>query len=178
MPAQQIYQKPQTQTENPHVFSLRTHKFNARGHLVSRNLYRLHIKDGTKYFERPVNSGNLFYENNDPAGRVEFVVDEKTKRKVKKFDFAAEHVEYRAPLVGAEKLVAELEDANKALAEERAKTATILAELEAIRADQAKINAQLAKNEKPAQSVQAPAKVAVQAAPNLAQAAGPGSENL
>ena len=49
-------------------------------------------------YERPVNSGNLFYENNQPAGRVEVTRDAKGRIVGKEFDFTAKHKEFRTPL--------------------------------------------------------------------------------
>ncbi len=118
----------QDQTEVKETkFNLRTHVWDARGRLKSRNNYRLHVENGAQYFERPVNSGNLFYENNEPAGRVEFIKDEKG-RSHKKFDFDAEHRAYTAPLTGHEKMHFE----NESLKSENAK---LLAELQAIKAE-------------------------------------------
>lgn len=108
-------------------FNLRTHHWDARGRLKSKSHYRLHIVNGAQYFERPVNSGNLFYENNEPAGRVEYHKDEKG-RAHKKFDFEAEHKAYVAPLTGMEKIHFE----NESLKEQNAK---LLAEIQAIKAE-------------------------------------------
>lgn len=116
-------------------FNLQTHFFNSRGQLTKTNPYRLFVNAGVKLFERPKNSGNIFYENGEPAGRVEFVKDAKG-RTTREINHDAAHIEYRAPLVGAEKLYAEMDEMKKA-------NASILAELQAIRAEKAKLEAKL-----------------------------------
>ena len=110
---------------DPNKFDLRTHVWDSQGNLTKKNLYRNYIMDGRSYFERPVNSGNLWFENNQPAGRVELTFNEAGHIIAKKFDFNAEHKEYKAPMTGAEKIHYELE-------QERAKTAQLKAELDAI----------------------------------------------
>ena len=40
------------------------------GSVVSRQPYRLHVKSGTKYYERPVGSGNLWFEDGSHAGQI------------------------------------------------------------------------------------------------------------
>lgn len=94
---------------DPNKFDLRTHVWDSQGHLVEKNLYRNYIIDGRQYFERPRNSGNLWFENNKPAGRVELVFGENGKISSKKFEFDAPHKEFSAPLEGDEKLHFELE---------------------------------------------------------------------
>lgn len=148
-------------------FNLRTHHWDARGRLKKRDNYRLHVKDGVQYFERPVNSGNLFYENNEPAGRVEYVPDEKG-RKFKKFDFEAEHKSYVAPLTGTEKLHFE----NQNLKDENAK---LLAELEAIKQEQAAKDA--AKNQKVTQQAQSNLAKAVEKPQAQAKQAAPAEKD-
>lgn len=111
---------------DPNRFDLRTHIWDSQGTLVQKNLYRTYIMEGKQYFERPVNSGNLWFENNQPAGRVELTFNEDGKISSKKFNFGAPHQEYTPPLTGAEKIHYELE-------QERAKSAQLKAELEAIK---------------------------------------------
>lgn len=118
----------QIQTEQK--FDIRTHRFDARGRLKSRNFYRMHVDKGTNLFERPVNSGNLFYENNEPAGRVEFTKNEKGAIIGKKFDLHAPHKAFVAPLTGAEAMHYENEQL-------KADNARLAAELEAINAERA-----------------------------------------
>jgi len=101
-------------------FDLRTHSTDSlTGQTTPVNLYRLHVIDKVQLFERPVNSGNLWYRNNEPAGRLIGG----------KHELKAEHVEYTPPPTGAEKLATELR-----MAKEQAETAK--RELEAIRAEQ------------------------------------------
>lgn len=115
---------------DPNKFDLRTHIWDAQGTLVSKNPYRSFIIEGRQYFERPVNSGNLWYENNQPAGRVELEFNDKGHIAKKTFDFAADHKDYVAPLTGHEKIHYELEH-------ERSRVAQLEAELAMIRKEQA-----------------------------------------
>lgn len=130
-PAKQIEYVP-----DPNKFDLVTHKFDPQGRLTSKNTYRTYIMDGSSYFERPVNSGNLWYENNQPAGRVELTFGPTGKIASKKFDFQAAHRDYVQPLTGAEavhfELLAEREK-NEAIAAELAAIKHDLAELRAVR---------------------------------------------
>lgn len=113
---------------DPHKFDLRTHVWDNQGHLVSVNHYRKFILSGSEYYERPVNSGNLWFENNEPAGRVICTFNDKGHIVTKEFDFKAEHIEYIPAPTGAEKLAYELAAAH-------AKNAQLEAELKAIGQD-------------------------------------------
>lgn len=111
---------------DPNKFDLRTHEWDGQGKLIGTNHYRAYIVDGNKYYERPVNSGNLWFENNKPAGRVECKFNDKGHITSKRFNFEAAHISYTPPLTGAEKLHYELE-------QERHRSAQLEAELSAIR---------------------------------------------
>ncbi len=113
---------------DPNKFDLRTHVWDNQGHLVQKNLYRKFILSGSEYYERPVNSGNLWFENNQPAGRVICTFNEQGHIASKEFDFKAEHVEYIPAPTGAEKMAHELAAAH-------AKNAQLEAELKAINQD-------------------------------------------
>lgn len=121
-------------TPNPNKFDLRTHVWDNQGHLVRENLYRSFIVGGAHYFERPVNSGNLWLENNQPAGRVECKFNDKGHIISKAFDFTAPHKDFTAPLQGAAKVHYELE-------QERARSAQLEAELAQIRQEREAIQA-------------------------------------
>lgn len=120
MPDQEV-----VQTEKK--FDLKTHTFNARGILTNVNLYRLHVINGCQLYERPVNSGNLWYENDEPAGRVTYEGTGKIKKKV--IDNEAEHIAYVAPLTGDEKLHFDHENL-------KLENAKLLAEIEQIKKEQ------------------------------------------
>jgi len=90
------------------------------------NQYRLYILNGVRYFERPVGSQNLWYENNEPAGRIAGF-SEKGDMKV---DTAAAHKAYVAPPSGAELIASELEQTSAALEAARAELAALKAEQE------------------------------------------------
>lgn len=131
MPGKQpLKHNPEPRYVDPNKFDLMTHEFNARGHLKSKQVYRLHIKDGIQLYERPVGSGNLFYDNNEHAGRVEIKLNKAGKIISKTFDREAAHKEFKVPVTGAEKLEMDL-------AESDAKLAAALKELEAIKAERA-----------------------------------------
>lgn len=117
---------------DPNKFDLRTHTWDAQGRLTDINLYRQFIVGDRNYFERPVGSGNLWLENNQPAGRVEYKVNDKGHIYEKTFlvgDKAVAHKDYVEPLKGAEKVHFELQQAN-------ARAAAAEAELAAIRKEQ------------------------------------------
>lgn len=92
------------QEMDPNKFDLRTHLFDNQGRLVKKNHYVLRVINGVSYYERPVNSGNLWFENNQPAGRL-------TKRDRPDKDFgpwsideAAPHKDFKPQLEGDEAL--------------------------------------------------------------------------
>lgn len=119
-------QLPPQQAERK--FDLRTHVRDKKGK-VTVNTYRLHIINGVKCFERPVGSKNLFFENDDPAGRLIEEFDPKNPKKRVKYDFDhnAEHVAYVPPATRAELERQENENLRK-------KNAALEAELKAIKA--------------------------------------------
>lgn len=93
----------------------------------------MYVVDGAQYYERPVNSGNLWYPNNQPAGRVELEFNDQGHIVSKKFDHTAPHKDYVAPLHGAEKVHFELEQARMKNAELAAELAQIRKEREPVR---------------------------------------------
>ena len=111
-------------------FDLNTHKRDKFGKIVEVRPYRLHFIGGEKAFEWPVGSKNLWFENNEPAGRLIETVDEKTGKKAQKFDFTAAHIEYTAPLGLDEQAALEM-------SETKAQNAALIAELAALKAEQA-----------------------------------------
>lgn len=116
---------------DPNKFDLQVHRWDSQGNLVGKNPYRTFITDGKITYERPVNSGNLWFENNKPAGRVEIVFGENGKISSKEFKFGAPHKEYTEPLSGSDKVNYELEQT-------RAKNAALEAELALIKKESAK----------------------------------------
>lgn len=113
---------------DPNKFDLVTDRWDSQGHKIISNPYRMFIKDGTKYFERPVNSGNLWDEGNQPAGRVECTFNDKGHIVTKEFKFEAAHIAFTPAPKGAEKVHYELE-------QQRKRTAELEAELAAIRGE-------------------------------------------
>lgn len=150
----------QLQTEK---FDLQTHHFDGRGRLKGHNPYRLHIERGTSLFERPVNSGNLFYENNEVAGRVEYTRDEDGRIIGKKFDPKAAHKAYQKPLSADEKVHYENESMREKIAKLEAELAAVKAEQDAKAPPAAAPKA--AEAAKPQVTVAAEVKPAAQKAP-------------
>lgn len=94
---------------DPNKFDLIVHRWDSKGNRIgSPNYYRLHNKDHVNYYERPVDSGNLWFENNQPAGRIEYVEDGKGGL-TKEIRVGAPHKEYVAPLTGSAKIASEVE---------------------------------------------------------------------
>lgn len=123
---------------DPNKFDLRTHVWDGQGKLTRKNTYRMFNIDGRVVYERPVNSGNLWGENNQPAGRVllEFAKDKPGVIAKKTFDFEAEHVEFTPPLTGAEALHFELEQKNRENEQLRAELAQIKGDKQPLKAVQ------------------------------------------
>lgn len=116
---------------DPNKFDLVTHRWDSQGKLVQLNLYRKFLIGNRAVYERPVNSGNLWGENNQPAGRVECEFNDKGHIVKKTFDFEAAHKSYTAPLKGAEKVHFEAEQLRDKLAAAEAELAAIKAERDA-----------------------------------------------
>lgn len=94
---------------DPNKFDLTVQRWNSQGQLQGKpNHYRKFILGDRELYERPLNSGNLWLENNQPAGRVICEFNEKGHIVSKRFDFEAKHVEFVPPPTGAEKIAAEL----------------------------------------------------------------------
>lgn len=119
------------ESQTPNKFDLKVHHRTRKGHLIKVDPYNLYIDKGTHYYERPILSGNLFFENNAPAGRIERDFDKNGNIISEKFDFTAAHKEYVPPVTGAEKLAAENADLQAKYAQAQAELAAIKAELEA-----------------------------------------------
>lgn len=104
------------------TFDLKTHTTDAlTGKVTLTNPYRLRIIGASKYFERPVGSGNLWTEADEPCGR--WIAG--------KVDADAAHTEWIAPTTGTEKIQLELKSA-------RETEAALRAELDAIKAEHEK----------------------------------------
>jgi len=92
-------------------FDLVVHKRDAKtGRVTQVQPYRMFSRDGIEYFERPKGSGNLFFRNNEPAGRM---IEDKIKKGEK-------HLEWAAPL-----------NADQQLAQQHASQAQELAKVKA-----------------------------------------------
>lgn len=109
-------------------FDTRTHTTDSlSGKTKLANAYRLYVLQGkdsegrdsaVRYFERPVGSGNLWFENNKPAGRLLGPNQVNTE---------APHIEWIAPPTGAELVARELADAKRELAAIKAEQNRIIA---------------------------------------------------
>lgn len=116
-------------TPDPGKFDLTVQRWDAQGQLTANNPYRMYIMDGEKLFERPLNSGNLWYENNQPAGRMICEFNDKGHIIKKEFKRDVPHIAYEKPLTGAEKVAAQL-------AATEARASALEAELAQIRKEQ------------------------------------------
>lgn len=125
------------QVPDPHTFDTRTHIFDNQGRLLKKNLYVLRVIDGEHLFERPVNSGNLWHANNQPAGRL--VRRDQPDKNLGPWaiDRTAPHIEFTAPLTGDEALHYELEQERMKNTSMQEQFATIQRELAAIRGERA-----------------------------------------
>ncbi len=116
---------PNSVTQTEEKFDLRTHATDPVTQQTSYiNGYRLHILSGIRYFERPVNSGNLWFENNKPAGRLSYKVEDKAVKAC--VDGTAAHVAYVAPPSGAELIAGKLAQAETELAAIKAERDALL----------------------------------------------------
>lgn len=70
------------------------HRDSKSGRVVRENPYRMIAHEGVQYFERPKHSGNLWFLNGEPAGRME---DGVIKR-------GAGHKEWTPPLTADQQL--------------------------------------------------------------------------
>lgn len=125
-------------------FDLTTHRRDKYGKVIEINPYRMHCIGPMKGFERPIGSKNLWYENNEPMGRLVETRDEKTKVTTLSFDLGAPHLEWTAPLTADQQIAresAEMKATNSAL---QAELAAMKAEREA---DQKAFNDRIAKLE-------------------------------
>lgn len=116
------------QIADPSKFDLRTHFWDSQGNLVKKNLYTLYVRDGQQYFERPINSGNLWTAGNQPCGRVEKTFGPTGVVSKMEFDVTAEHKAFTPQLTGDEGLHHQLE-------QERSQRIELEAELAAIKAE-------------------------------------------
>lgn len=115
--------------QDPNKFDLTVHHRDRLGRVLKVVPYRLHVYEGRRLFERPVGSGNVWYENNEPAGRMEFTILGTGQQK-KKWNEAAKH-ELWVPPVSEDARVSE-ENAKLQKANEQ-----LMQELENIRAERA-----------------------------------------
>ncbi len=114
---------------DPSKFDLMVHRWDSQGNLIRANHYRSFIVDHSRYYERPINSGNLWSEANQPCGRVEYILDDETGKIADKvFNFKAEHKDYVAPATGAALVALERDQAKAALAAAQAELAAIKGE--------------------------------------------------
>jgi hypothetical protein len=113
---------------SPNQFDLVTDRWDAQGIRTIHNKYRKFIVSGAEYYERPVNSGNLWHENNQPAGRVNLEFNEKGHIVSKVFDHSAPHIAYTPAPSGAEKMKMDFDVLQE-------KYAAAQAELEAIKGE-------------------------------------------
>lgn len=79
-------------------FDLRTHiRHPKTGVLERTNHYRLFCEGSEQFFERPKYSGNLFYMNNEPAGRIVQTKNPTTGKTRNEIKRGEPHVDYIPP---------------------------------------------------------------------------------
>ena len=116
-------------TSDPTKFDLVVDRWDNAGRKIYHAPYRKFMrKDEGDVYERPVGSGNLWYENNQPAGRIEYKVNEKGHIHDKKFLIGAAHAEYTAPPTPA--------DMHEALVQSQAELEAAKREIAALRKEQ------------------------------------------
>lgn len=94
--------------KNPGFDLVVQHRDPKTGRVVKVNPYRMIAHEGVQYFERPKHSGNLWFQNGEPAGRYE---NNEVKR-------GAPHQEWIPPMTADDKLaqrVVSAEEENKRL---------------------------------------------------------------
>lgn len=107
------------QEEKPKGFDLTVHKRDPKtGLVVDANPYRLRCIGSMKIFERPIGSGNIWNKKGEPAGRF---VDGK-------YDEKAEHIEFKMPESGDQKLAREYTEQQMKIQELERELASIKAE--------------------------------------------------
>lgn len=134
---------------DPTKFDLVVDRWDHEGRKIYHNPYRKFMRqDAGDVYERPKGSGNLWYENNQPAGRVQYEINEKGHIHNKKFLPDAPHVEYTPPATPLE--------LSEALTESKAALAAAQAELAAIKREAAARTAPAAPTEAGSAAKQAP----------------------
>jgi len=87
------------------------------GRVIATNPYRKFVRKEGEFYERPVGSGNLFWDDNTPAGRAIFHTDAAGKVSIKEIQKGAEHVAPVSEKSKADKLVEDLVAKEKKIAE-------------------------------------------------------------
>lgn len=89
------------------------------GRVIDENPYVLRVHGGVQYFERPKGSGNLFFGNNEPAGRYD-------KGRFLVGSARVDHIEWTKPLTDEDKV-------RQAVAAQAAENERLKAEINAIK---------------------------------------------
>jgi len=93
------------------MFDFRTEIRNPKtGAIIERNPYRMRINKHGKTFERPVDSGNLWYEDGSAAGTIEMVEGKE------KMTLNGEHKAYIKPLSKEQTVMNALSDKDSTIA--------------------------------------------------------------
>ena len=82
------------------------------GRVIETKYYRLRCSKVGKFFERPINSGHLWYENGEPAGQYDYDAE-----KGKEIKIGAPHVEWRAPLTKDQEALQYIQDLENKIAD-------------------------------------------------------------
>jgi len=103
-------------------FDLRTHYWDNNGNLMKTDHYTKYCQgitdsqgrltgESETYYERPQKSGNLWHENGEPAGRVEY------RNGKRHFNLGAPHIAYTPELPGDPALAARVAELEAELAQ-------------------------------------------------------------
>jgi len=124
------------------MFDLKvTHRNPSTGAVIGHDPYRMRVGKGGRTFERPVNSGNLWWEDGEPAGRWE----------ENKFVKDAPHVAYTMPLSKDQKVQAAFSEKDSKIAKLEQDLKDL--ELKAINQEQEVVKVEVKAQPKPASKV-------------------------
>lgn len=105
------------------------------GGIIAKNPYRLHIQGGSKFYERPVNSGNVYTEDGEPAGRCKPKFNKKSgKQEGVEILPEAEHEAWTAPVTADQAVANQLVSQSNELEALKLELASIKAESVAVKA--------------------------------------------
>ena len=107
-------------------FDLRVHHRHPKtGELEKADPYRLHVRGSEHFYERPVNSGNLWFKNGEPAGRVEMRENPVTGKMLPEIIKGQPHLAYSPPPTKDQVIARQIAQKDGEIAELRRKLASL-----------------------------------------------------